>query len=174
MVAFSNPTSRTACSSEILTLIKWARSLSRDEENRLQRQVDVDILLNIGAMLIGMRAYLLGLSIAACAFPAAAAVNLQCEGTLTANRKAMASALQLEASETAGRVKLPSGLLPPGRNGDAAGGWRPLEQIELADASLSARVGLSVVDQPELRLDRQTGRIEMTGFGGAVFEGRCE
>ena len=120
-----------------------------------------------------MRAYLLGFSLAALAYPAAAAVQLQCEGTVTVDGKAMASQIRLETGVDDGRVKLPAVLLPPVRNGGPANGWRPLRQVELTEDSLSARVALSIADQPELRLDRRAGRLEMVGFGDAAFEGDC-
>lgn len=121
-----------------------------------------------------MRAYLLGFSmVALLSTPVLADVKMRCEGTVTANQRAMAGEVHLEASPADGRVKLPNALLPPVRNGDVANGWRPLQAVQLADADLSARIGLSVLDQPQLRLDRQTGQIELTGFGGSAFSGRC-
>jgi hypothetical protein len=127
-------------------------------------------------MLIWMRAYFLG-GILAAAFvtPALAAVNLQCDGTVTAGGKSMPSEghVRLETDGAEGRVRLPGALLPPTRTADAANGWRPLQQIDLADGSLSAEVGLSILDRPQLTLDRQTGDLQLAGFGGSAFAGRC-
>ncbi len=123
-----------------------------------------------------MRAYLLSVFLAA-AFvtPSMAAVNLQCDGTVTASGKSMPSEghVRLEADATEGRVRLPTALLPPTRNGDVASGWRPLQRIDLAETSLSADVGLSLMAQPQLSLDRQTGELQLAGFGGAAFVGKC-
>lgn len=123
-----------------------------------------------------MRAYLLGVSLAAVfVTPSVAAVNLQCDGTVTASGKSMPSEghVRLEADATEGRVRLPAALLPPTRTGDIASGWRPLQQVDLTETGLSAQVGLSLVDQPSLSLDRQTGDLQLAGFGGATFAGRC-
>lgn len=123
-----------------------------------------------------MRAYLLGgILTLAFATPSLAAVNLQCDGTVTAMGKSMPSAghVRLEADAAEGRVRLPLALLPPTRTADVANGWRPLQQIDLADANLSAEVGLSLADRPRLNLDRQTGDLQLAGFGGSAFAGRC-
>jgi len=123
-----------------------------------------------------MRAYLLGgVLAAALANPSLAAVDLQCDGAITANGKSMPSEghVRLEADAAEGRVRLPGALLPPTRTADGANGWRPLQQIDLTEASLTAQVGLSLVDRPRLSLDRSTGDLQLAGFGGSVFVGRC-
>ena len=126
--------------------------------------------------MISMRAYCLGVIVAtAFTTPSLAAVNLQCDGTVTAAGKSMPSQghVRLEADGAQGRVRLPTALLPPTRTADVANGWRPLQQVALADASLSAEVGLSIADRPQLTLDRQTGDLRLAGFGGSAFAGRC-
>jgi len=75
-------------------------------------------------------------------------------------------------AEGAGEIRVPSELTPLLRSG-SKDGWRPFNELTLSDNEIRGRFTLNPLNKPRVLVDRRTGDIELTGWGGG-FTGNCE
>ena len=74
--------------------------------------------------------------------------------------------------ESWGEIKIPGELIPLLRSA-SNDGWRPLSELELTETEIRARFILNVMNKPKVLVDRRTGDMELSGWGGG-FRGSCE
>ena len=77
--------------------------------------------------------------------------------------------LWIEADE--GRLRMPRVMLPMIRGGDD--GWFKLQNIEVTDEVITAKVAVNFLNRPDLRIDRYTGVISLNGKAGN-YVGNCQ
>lgn len=66
------------------------------------------------------------------------------------------------------RIQLPQGFRPnPGDNG-----WYKIKYLKASDADIIGNAIVSFIDKPFFRVDRVSGRIDVSGLGG-TFAGEC-
>jgi hypothetical protein len=70
-----------------------------------------------------------------------------------------------------GRLRMPRTMLPPIRGGED--GWFKLKNIEYSDGEITASVSVNPLNNPKLRLDRDTGAVSLSGKAGD-FVGQCQ
>lgn len=76
--------------------------------------------------------------------------------------------LRIEGTE--GQLRMPRAMLPPIHGGKD--GWFKLKNIKWTDGEITASVGVSLINNPKVRLDRFTGAISLSGKSGD-FAGQC-
>ena len=65
---------------------------------------------------------------------------------------------------------MPRVMLPVVRGGE--NGWFKLNNLKIASNEITASVGVNVLNNPKLRLDRYTGAISISGKAGD-YTGQC-
>lgn len=71
-----------------------------------------------------------------------------------------------------GRIRVPDGMKPQFRYG-GDDGWYKLNNVRYSDREIVAKFSLNFMNNPEVRLDRISGHISMTGKAGN-FSGECK
>ena len=74
--------------------------------------------------------------------------------------------------ESWGEIKIPGELIPLLRS-SSKDGWRPLSELALSETEIRARFVLNAINRPKVLIDRRTGFVELSGWGGG-FRGNCE
>jgi|GEM_PF-959315 len=77
----------------------------------------------------------------------------------------------LHITSEEGRLRMPRVMLPAIRGGED--GWFELRNIEVEDGEIRAKVAVNILNRPNLRLDRYTGAISISGKAGN-YTGQCE
>lgn len=110
---------------------------------------------------------------AALAVPNPASVSLTCYGEASIRQpgkpqKAYKSYVEVRLSGDDARIQLPQGFRPnPGDNG-----WYKIKYLKASDADIIGNAIVSFIDKPFFRVDRISGRIDVSGLGG-TFAGEC-
>ena len=82
-----------------------------------------------------------------------------------------ADQINVEIAEGEGRIRLPRTMLPLIRGGED--GWFRLTNIEETPSEITAKAYVNVMSRPDIRIDRITGTISISGRIGH-FAGDCE
>ena len=77
--------------------------------------------------------------------------------------------LWIEAYE--GRLRMPPAMLPGLRGGE--NGWFELREIKVSDGEITAKVAVNFINKPNLRLNRYSGAISISGKAGD-YSGQCQ
>lgn len=94
-------------------------------------------------------------------------------GTATTYRRSEAAdRLLIEADDAGARIKVPPTMMPVIAGG-GKDGWWPIKNWTVTDTELAGKFTINPVNQPRVRVDRRTGDIQISGFGGG-FRGTCE
>lgn len=72
-----------------------------------------------------------------------------------------------------GRIKLPSGLVPPIHSGGTDGWWE-LTGATVGDDAIRGQYRLNGLNKPRLTIDRRSGRISIVGTSPYRFSGTCD
>ena len=145
-----------------------------------------------------MRAFLLGTSCCAlCVTPASAEkLTLRCDGigtfpqmqgetvsvtgdvNLSASNEhvgagAVRDRMLVEINDEMIRVRLPRAIVPPINSG-GADGWWTLSDPKVTEAEITGKLRLNPFNKPVVRIDRQTGDIEVQGSFKMSFRGTCD
>ena len=83
-----------------------------------------------------------------------------------------AASVSVELSKTGARLRLPSQLIPTIRAG-GDNGWWPLNDLKITEAAMTGRMRLNPLNKPKVLIDRRTGEIHISTFGGS-FDGVCK
>jgi hypothetical protein len=78
----------------------------------------------------------------------------------------------LDLKPDGGRVRVPKSMVPPLNSGGKEGWWT-LSEVNASENSITAHFRLNPINKPNIRIDRSTGDIDMSGFG-MTFRGTCE
>jgi len=113
--------------------------------------------------------------------PAQAPLNLTCYGevsirqtgrsfTFDAATPARPSYAHILLRLTAGdaRIQLPQGFRPNAHDD----GWYKIKYLKTSDADIIGNAIVSFIDKPFFRVDRVSGRIDVSGLSGS-FSGEC-
>lgn len=73
---------------------------------------------------------------------------------------------------TWGEIKVPRELVPLWRS-SSEDGWRPFSKLEVGASEIRAEFKLNAINRPGIIINRKSGDIELTGWGGG-FRGVCE
>ena len=76
----------------------------------------------------------------------------------------------IEISSGTGRMRIPEPMVPA--LGSDSNGWYPIENLFINDNEITGVVHISFLSQPKLRIDRQTGKLSMSG-GVGDFSADC-
>lgn len=132
-----------------------------------------------------VRAAALILVLGLTATPAAAALNLRCDGVATYPEMESTSAsvtgdvtlhgstsrvvagstrdrVLLQVADDQVRVRLPRAMVPPINSG-GEDGWWPLSDVKVTDTEITGRFRLNPFNKPTVRVDRVSGDIEVQG-----------
>jgi len=78
----------------------------------------------------------------------------------------------VDITGSAGRVKLPSAMIPA-LHDDMPEGWRPFDTIAVGETEITGRFTLNFLDKPTVRINRVSGHIEIKGVNKRTFNGEC-
>ncbi len=78
--------------------------------------------------------------------------------------------VSLRMTNNEGRLRMPRTMLPTIRGGKD--GWFKLKDIKVKPGEITASVGVNILNNPKLRLDRYSGAISISGKAGD-FTGQC-
>ncbi len=82
-----------------------------------------------------------------------------------------ADQINVELREGEGRIRIPRTMLPLLHGGED--GWMRLTNIEETPNEITAKAYLNFMNRPNIRIDRLTGTISISGKAGR-FAGQCE
>lgn len=96
------------------------------------------------------------------------------QATVLANgRRSFDGLVQVRINGERGTIRVPQQLLPPIRGSRDEDGAYRLSEIRVSERSITGRFSLNLFNKPKFVIDRSTGAIELSGFGGG-FSGVCE
>lgn len=70
-----------------------------------------------------------------------------------------------------GSIRMPRTMLPAIRGGKD--GWFEIKSLKITDTEITGKVGINFMNNPNLRIDRITGVINISGKAGD-YVGRCK
>ncbi len=76
--------------------------------------------------------------------------------------------VEVRLSDKDARIQLPQGFRP--NAGD--NGWYKIKYLKASDGDIIGNAIVSFIDKPFFRVDRMSGRIDVSGLGG-TFAGEC-
>ena len=89
-------------------------------------------------------------------------------GQFGAPQKAYHGYVEVRLSANDARIQLPQGFRPnPGDNG-----WYKIKYLKASDGDIIGNAIVSFIDKPFFRVDRISGRIDVSGLSG-TFAGEC-
>ncbi|AGH48622.1 hypothetical protein G432_04475 [Sphingomonas sp. MM-1] len=83
------------------------------------------------------------------------------------------SAVTLQIYGNDGRIRLPEKLIPPINSGGDHRHWWQLDDLIVGQNEIRASYRLNGLNKPKIRIDRETGEINIKGTG-QDFSGTCE
>ena len=103
-------------------------------------------------------------------------LNLTCYGEVDihqvgghpAPEQAYHGYVEVRLSDSDARIQLPQGFRP--NTGDD--GWYKIKYLKTSDEDIIGNAIISFIDKPFFRVDRVSGRIDVSGLG-ATFSGEC-
>ena len=110
---------------------------------------------------------------AALAIPNPAAVSLTCYGEASIRQpgkpqSAYHGYVEVRLSGEDARIQLPQGFRPSATDN----GWYKIKYLKASDGDIIGNAIISFIDKPFFRVDRMSGRIDVSGLGG-TFAGEC-
>ena len=110
------------------------------------------------------------------ASPDLAPLNLTCYGEVAIRQagkpadpaQAYHGHVEVRLSGSDARIQLPQGFRP--NAGDD--GWYKVKYLKASDGDIIGNAIISFIDKPFFRVDRISGRIDVSGLGG-TFSGEC-
>ena len=69
-----------------------------------------------------------------------------------------------------GRLRMPRTMLPTLRGGED--GWFKIKNLEVSDTEITGSIAVNLINNPQLRIDRVTGLISISGRSGRYL-GHC-
>ncbi len=105
-----------------------------------------------------------------------APVSLMCDGDVTLRQAENHMAemaphrglVEVRLSDGDAEIHLPNGFNPNAQDG----GWYKLKNFEATSDDVNGNAVISFLDKPFFRIDRISGRIDVSGLGG-TFSGEC-
>ena len=109
----------------------------------------------------------------ALAAPAPVPASLTCYGEVAVREAGKAKTVyndhvEVRLSGGEARIQLPQGFRP--NPGDS--GWYKVKYLKASDADIIGNAIVSYIDKPFFRVDRLSGRIDISGLSGS-FAGEC-
>lgn len=93
-------------------------------------------------------------------------------GTVVGNRaQPFEDQVNLWIEGDQGEIRMPRTMLPAIRGGKD--GWFKIKSIEMTEGEIRASVGVNIINNPKLRIDRYTGAISLSGKAGD-YSGVCQ
>ena len=86
----------------------------------------------------------------------------------TASEQAYHGYVEVRLSDSDARIQLPQGF----RSNPGDNGWYKVKYLKASDEDIIGNAIISFIDKPFFRVDRMSGRIDVTGLGG-TFSGEC-
>jgi len=83
-------------------------------------------------------------------------------------REAFRDRVEVRIAGEQGRIRLPQAMFPAG--GD---GWIRLGNLKLGERALTAAAAVDLMNNPDVRIDRATGAIRISGAAGS-YDGVCQ
>lgn len=85
-----------------------------------------------------------------------------------ATQQAYDGYVEVRLSGDDARIQLPQGF----RSGASDNGWYKIKYLKASDGDIIGNAIISFIDKPFFRVDRVSGRIDVSGLGG-TFAGEC-
>lgn len=79
--------------------------------------------------------------------------------------------VRLRINDDDPRLRMPHTMLPKIRGGED--GWFKMKDIEYSEGEITASIAVSLLNNPNMRLDRYTGSISISGKSGD-YVGQCQ
>lgn len=87
------------------------------------------------------------------------------------HREAFRDRVEVRIAGEEGRIRLPTAMLPAVEND--SDGWFRLGNLKVNERTLTAAAAVNLMNNPQVRIDRTTGVISISGAAGS-YDGVCE
>ena len=84
------------------------------------------------------------------------------------SREAFRERVEVQIAGEDGRIRLPQAMFPA-----SGGGWFKLGNLKLSERTLTAAAAVDLMNNPQVRIDRATGAIRISGAAGN-YDGVCQ
>jgi len=85
-----------------------------------------------------------------------------------------ADAVRVRIKGPESAVRLPRDLYASKLHNSAPDGWLKLTEVETTPKEIKGKIDLFFTSHPQLRIDRDTGDIEINGNGDFAYAGNCD
>lgn len=87
------------------------------------------------------------------------------------HREAFRDRVEVRIAGEESRIRLPKAMLPADEN--SGDGWFRLSNLKVSERTLTAAAAVDLMNNPQVRIDRATGAIRISGAAGS-YDGVCQ